>query len=203
MAASGARTVVLKHGVGNLHCQGATDISLDDATDLVMCVKVNGTYYCTELTAAGGGGGGLSNVVEDTTPQLGGTLDVNGNAIGDGTEAIQLDGGPYSPVETITDGATGTADLSKSNVFKWTLPANDDSRALAFSNAQVGMRFVVRIDASSWNSGFTATWTWPSNLKWPGGMAPDPSSDVDDSVYEFIYYGSTDIAAKHLYAAIS
>jgi len=29
----------------------------------------------------GGGGGGISNVVEDTTPQLGGALDVNGNAI--------------------------------------------------------------------------------------------------------------------------
>jgi len=29
----------------------------------------------------GGGGGGLSNVVEDTTPQLGGELDVNGNEI--------------------------------------------------------------------------------------------------------------------------
>jgi hypothetical protein len=32
-----------------------------------------------------GAGGGLSNIVEDTTPQLGGQLDVNGNAIGDGT----------------------------------------------------------------------------------------------------------------------
>ena len=30
-------------------------------------------------------GGGLQDVVDDTTPQLGGQLDVNGNAIGDGT----------------------------------------------------------------------------------------------------------------------
>ena len=29
------------------------------------------------MTASGGGGGGLSNIVEDTTPQLGGNLDVN------------------------------------------------------------------------------------------------------------------------------
>lgn len=35
-----------------------------------------------------GAGGGLSNVVEDTTPQLGGMLDVNGNAIGDGTREL-------------------------------------------------------------------------------------------------------------------
>lgn len=31
------------------------------------------------------GAGGIANVVEDTTPQLGGMLDVNGNSIGDGT----------------------------------------------------------------------------------------------------------------------
>ena len=36
------------------------------------------------------GGGGLSNVVEDTTPQLGGNLDMNGKSIGGNTEA-QLD----------------------------------------------------------------------------------------------------------------
>ena len=34
------------------------------------------------------GSGGISNVVEDTTPQLGGQLDVNGNAIGDGTREL-------------------------------------------------------------------------------------------------------------------
>lgn len=32
-------------------------------------------------SSAGGGGGGINNVVEDTTPQLGGDLDVNGNTI--------------------------------------------------------------------------------------------------------------------------
>lgn len=40
-----------------------------------------GTEY--DLTA--GAGGGISDIVDDTTPQLGGQLDVNGNAIGDGT----------------------------------------------------------------------------------------------------------------------
>ena len=36
----------------------------------------------------GGGGGGISNVVEDATPQLGGTLDANGNSIDMGTNTI-------------------------------------------------------------------------------------------------------------------
>ena len=34
---------------------------------------------------AGAGGGGLNDVVDDTTPQLGGQLDVNGQCLGDGT----------------------------------------------------------------------------------------------------------------------
>jgi hypothetical protein len=34
------------------------------------------------------GGGGISNIVEDTTPQLGGTLDANGNTIDMGTYVI-------------------------------------------------------------------------------------------------------------------
>ena len=47
------------------------------------------TFDGTDWNAeAGGGGGGISNVVEDTTPQLGGQLDVNGNAIGDGTNEL-------------------------------------------------------------------------------------------------------------------
>ena len=40
------------------------------------------------LEADTGGGGGIANVVDDTTPQLGGQLDVNGNAIGDGTNEL-------------------------------------------------------------------------------------------------------------------
>lgn len=42
----------------------------------------------TSLTASGGGGGGLSNIVEDSTPQLGGDLDANGNDIDMGSNVI-------------------------------------------------------------------------------------------------------------------
>jgi hypothetical protein len=47
------------------------------------------------LDASGAAVGAISNVVEDTTPQLGGDLDVNGNAIvsaSDGNIAINADG---------------------------------------------------------------------------------------------------------------
>lgn len=47
---------------------------------------------------AGGVGGGISNVVEDTTPQLGGDLDMNGNQITspDGTDQIDIPNGTIS-----------------------------------------------------------------------------------------------------------
>lgn len=54
----------------------------------------NGTAYNAGDAAAswsniaGGGGGGISNLVEDTAPQLGGTLDANGNDIDMGTNVI-------------------------------------------------------------------------------------------------------------------
>ena len=55
----------------------------------------NGTAYNAGDAAAswsdiagGGGGGGLNNLVEDTAPQLGGTLDANNNKIDMGTNDI-------------------------------------------------------------------------------------------------------------------
>ena len=49
-----------------------------------ICLDASvGAAVWTETTA--GAAGGISNVVDDTTPQLGGQLDVNGQALGDGT----------------------------------------------------------------------------------------------------------------------
>ena len=41
----------------------------------------NGSDYAWVAQSGGGGGGGLNNVVEDTTPELGGDLDTNGKNI--------------------------------------------------------------------------------------------------------------------------
>lgn len=54
---------------------------------VAVYAKTNGKLYIKDATGTetdlttGGGGGGLNNVVDDTTPQLGGNLDVNGNKI--------------------------------------------------------------------------------------------------------------------------
>lgn len=54
---------------------------------------------------------GIADVVDDTTPQLGGQLDVNGNAIGDGTlELVKFTETPSAVNEiTITNAATAGA----------------------------------------------------------------------------------------------
>lgn len=59
------------------------------------------------------GGGGLANVVEDTTPQLGGMLDVNGQSLGDGTRALLTfveDGSSVNNIE-IENNATGSGPI--------------------------------------------------------------------------------------------
>jgi hypothetical protein len=50
-----------------------------------------GNFSSASLAAGGSGGSGISNVVEDTTPQLGGDLDLNGNDI-TGTGNIDIVG---------------------------------------------------------------------------------------------------------------
>jgi hypothetical protein len=42
---------------------------------------ISTVYDVQSISVGGGGGGGISNVVEDTTPQLGGNLDLNSNDI--------------------------------------------------------------------------------------------------------------------------
>lgn len=57
--------------------EGASTIGVEDSAANFTGTDVEAVL--AEL--AGGGGGGLANIVEDTTPQLGGDLDINGNGI--------------------------------------------------------------------------------------------------------------------------
>ena len=79
----------------------------------------NKSYVCVDNAAgaavwqqtSGAGAVGLENVVEDTTPQLGGQLDVNGQALGDGTlELLKfVETGSAVNELTVTNAATGNA----------------------------------------------------------------------------------------------
>lgn len=80
-----------------------TDASAFASGDKMLIFEIGAGLRKIDYDDLPGAGGGLSNVVEDTTPQLGGDLDVNGNAIvsasnGDiaitpnGTGSVVLDG---------------------------------------------------------------------------------------------------------------
>ena len=56
---------------------------------LTVGIVTGATYYGDGSNLTGISAGGISNVVEDTTPQLGGTLDANGNLIDFGDSSSQ------------------------------------------------------------------------------------------------------------------
>ena len=75
-----------------LHKRKAADPSASDLTvgELAINTSDGGLFTKTSggsvVEVGSGGGGGISNVVEDTTPQLGGNLDIQSNNItGTGT----------------------------------------------------------------------------------------------------------------------
>jgi len=119
LAAFTDSTGQLKHERGGIE----TDIS-GIAKGGILAGSAAGTMAITTvgsedqvLTVDGSGGigwetpasGGMASLVADTTPQLGGQLDVNGNAIGDGTLELLKFAETGSAVNelTITNAATG------------------------------------------------------------------------------------------------
>jgi len=76
---------------------GGDDVTIDVFQNKLRIFESGGDFrgVYIDLSAAGNGvgtnllsGGGISNVVEDTTPQLGGNLDANGNTIDMGANTI-------------------------------------------------------------------------------------------------------------------
>ena len=76
-------------------------ISLDEDVDLIVAegddfvpdiLALEDGAMTYGISGSGTGGGGISNVVEDTSPQLGGNLDLNSKRI-DGTGQINIAGG--------------------------------------------------------------------------------------------------------------
>ena len=87
-------------------------VAIDDLTDVVITSPTNNqvlTYNSTlsrwENAAPPVTGGGINNVSEDTSPQLGGDLDVNGNSItsaNDGDVTIDPDGSGNTVIGGVT-----------------------------------------------------------------------------------------------------
>ena len=81
-------------------------------------ITLSGSTGRVTISASGGGGGGISNVVEDTTPQLGGNLDLNSKDI-TGTGNINITGIATVGIISAT-GNAGVGSLAVTGLSKFT-----------------------------------------------------------------------------------
>jgi len=115
----------------------------------------------------------LQNIVEDTTPQLGGQLDAGAHSIGFKQQSFIGDG-----TTTINWGLGNKAYFTFGNAnetFTFTAPSNPCNLVLVLKQYLTG--------------GKTAT--WPNTVMWPGGVAPTLS--IGNNAIDIIsfYYDGT------------
>lgn len=147
---------------------------------------------------------GIANVVEDTTPQLGGDLDINGHLItsaSNGDVGIQPDGSgavnfadktvkrPYfmDVAEVVSAMGANDMDMAVANVFTKTISG---ATSLTISNPPAtGRCGIITLILTNGGAGVI---TWPTGTKWPGGSAPTlVASGVDVIVFMTIDAGTT------------
>lgn len=91
-AAHDARTVVVKHGTGNILCVGNADITLDDQHDYAICwYDENLSKWKALMGGGGGGGGGAPTSAQYVTLASDGTLSAE-RVFGDGAGTDVIDG---------------------------------------------------------------------------------------------------------------
>ena len=172
-------------------------------------VVASGTGATKTITIAGGGGGGISNVVDDTSPQLGGNLDVNGHTIVSTSNAnIKIDANGSGVVEVRGDGSSndGTIQLNCSQnshgvkikspphsagaTYTLTLPNNDGDANTYLKSDGSG---VLSWDTPSGGGGALATRTTKSATT----ASLNAAASGDLSITAFKAYNLLKIAIDH------
>lgn len=143
-------------------------------------------------------GSAISNVSEDSTPQLGGDLDVNSNSIvsvsngnipitPNGTGQAQITNLQYDEdIHTLSYAATITPDVANGNVQTITLTG--DLTFSAFSNPIAGQSLTLIIDTNG--TGRTLT----STMKFAGGTKTLSTTDTTDIMT--VFYDGTNYWAS-------
>lgn len=115
----------------------------------------------------------LENVVEDTTPELGGELDAGANSIG------------FTQQSATGDGTT-TIDWKLGNKFFFTFGAQNETFTFTAPSNPGNFMLVVKQDATG-----SRTATWPASVKWSGGTAPTLSTAANSIDIIALYYDGT------------
>lgn len=147
---------------------------LDDSTDLATITSAN--------TAKVGVTTQISNVVEDTTPELGGELNAGAHSIG-------------FTLQTATGDGTTTIDWKLGNKFKFTFGAQSETFTFTAPSNPCSLTLILVQDGTG-----SRTATWPASVKWAGGTAPTLTTtgnavDIVSLLYDGTnYYGSAALA---------
>jgi len=128
------------------------------------------TYTPPDLT----GLGGISNVVEDTTPQLGGNLDGQGNKV----EDVELDNYKET-IYSLGSTDTPTIDVANGNVQSVTITSG--LTIPTFTNAETGQSVTLLVTGSGTASG-------GSGYKFAGGNTTLTSFSVVSVFYDGTTY---------------
>ena len=182
VSASNGNIAIAPNGTGNIQLTPSTGTitlsyanwpSADGTNGYVLQTNGAGTLSWVAQT-------GISNVVEDTTPQLGGTLDGQGNEI---NNVILED---YK--ETIYTGGsttgTITPDVANGNVQSITLTGNITFNA--FGNAEAGQSMTLIIKQSA-SGGETLT----STMIFAGGTKTLSTAANAIDILSVVYDGTT------------
>lgn len=129
----------------------------------------------------GATGGGLADVVDDTTPQLGGSLDGQDNEV---QKVLFKDTGVIT-VTVAATGATQTLDLEAGNTFDMTM---DEACTFTFSNPPGSGNFGAFVLILR-TAGFAAT--LPASVDWRVGVAPTATASGVDIYMFFTVDGGT------------
>ena len=121
-----------------------TDLGITDGTNgQVLTTDGSGNFSFTTVTG-GGGGGGITSVIEDTSPQLGGNLDTNGNSINNasGNLVLQSSGTTainQANISTLQVGTTSTYTFPNTDGNNGQVLTTNGSGTLQFSTISSGI----------------------------------------------------------------
>lgn len=157
------RTITLPVLTGNdtlvfeAHTQTLTNKTLTSPTLITPALGTPASGVMTNVTGTASGltaGGNLVDLIDDTTPELGGELDAGAHTIGFTAQSATGDG-------------TTTIDWKLGNKFNFQFGAFNET--FTFTVPTNPGNFILKLVQDSVGS---RTATWPATVKWSGGTAP-------------------------------
>jgi hypothetical protein len=196
MVVEGAATPFIEIAAvdGSVQIQGLLYPNADGTVGQVLTTDGEGN-----LTFEDAGGGGIAEVVDDTDPQLGGNLDVNGNSIvsaSNGNIVIAPNGTGMTLLNNIeyhekihslgTTSGTITPDVANGNVQTITLDGNLTLNAFTSPIAGQSLTLIINTNGTSR--------TLTSTMKFAGGEKTLSTTNTTDIIS--VFYDGTNYWAS-------